>query len=933
MEEKSKTSEEELHEESVSFDEMEKSFNKVVQELVNDRSLDKFREEYEKLHDALVQSHDHNTVLLDKVRSLNSDIVINADKIGLVLTLSQNDQRTIAGLRTEFEKAWKMVETSQEREAKSKDVIYSLKEEIQNLTSLVSQSRDLQFVQENSLQDVVTNTKMLKRDIKTHEETIVTLKNSIKQAEEETVEMTTRLEALHKEYDDSQQSLIDMSKEQEAMTKQSEELLQSLLEKKEYIKSSQKKIEETRTVINDRGLGMSEINAELRTQNLYHRTAMDEKHSFEKKMKELQQRLEDKKNTHANRSQMRDDKSQMYHEMCDKIVEMKEKLVNTNQELEQNKIILAEMKKDRARIEEERKDQFHHLQQMRSDVIFIKSKTTDAELNIRVKRIDLEIKQKDNKELANKVDYQKLVKQTVEQECGLVERSLLNVKQLKHRDRADQNRMENETDEYNEETNIIRTNINAFNDYINEVEQELNEKNTILNDTNAEIKHQIALCEALQSERDMVCRALQTQNTENNRFTEENTSISNLVKQLKTEVKMLDQQLIDRHLTIKETIKKNEETEKAVEDLRNKLNDLNDHNLETYNQIQISVHLKYEAGVDITRQRNICTSMKRFLEYIDRCLARRNKEANILRTKAKTMEHCVTMGADHFERLIDRMEILEQEFLQHKTKQEELLHKVRHMEAAIRESRRLEKEVIRYGCYQKALEDEMEHHVNVHRWQLIDATNPELANLLHLKEALVQQLTLKISQYDRVSNQVKEIKDKSVQNTKKLHSVFNCNFDDEFNTLNKLLQQKTQQLNELEMIVHKKKPVVEGQKLQVSTVRTKIREYKYEIGESKQQINGLRLQTAGGDSKVRSPTYTPTERAPGRFVGGGFGAGSIVPSLNLQRAQSNKDKSVNIAGLLGPNSARRIHRPNNVNTAQQNGARRAYYSARGTPNV
>jgi hypothetical protein len=40
-----------------------------------------------------------------------------------VLKLAQDDQRTIAGLRFEFEKAWKMVEVLQEKEAKCHDMI------------------------------------------------------------------------------------------------------------------------------------------------------------------------------------------------------------------------------------------------------------------------------------------------------------------------------------------------------------------------------------------------------------------------------------------------------------------------------------------------------------------------------------------------------------------------------------------------------------------------------------------------------------------------------------------------------------------------------------------------------------------------------------------------------------------------------------------
>lgn len=121
MKEKSDFSESENSLES--FEMMEKNFSKVVHELVADRSLDKFREEYENLHDALVQSHEHNTVLMERCQELNNDILANTTKISSILSMSQTDQKTIAGLRHEFEKAWRMVEKSQEREGKTHQII------------------------------------------------------------------------------------------------------------------------------------------------------------------------------------------------------------------------------------------------------------------------------------------------------------------------------------------------------------------------------------------------------------------------------------------------------------------------------------------------------------------------------------------------------------------------------------------------------------------------------------------------------------------------------------------------------------------------------------------------------------------------------------------------------------------------------------------
>ena len=77
----------------------------VLTELVGDKSLERFRQEYEKLHRALRKSHESEKRLIKKCRELNSEIVANAAKVQTALKLSQEDQNTIASLKRVSEAA------------------------------------------------------------------------------------------------------------------------------------------------------------------------------------------------------------------------------------------------------------------------------------------------------------------------------------------------------------------------------------------------------------------------------------------------------------------------------------------------------------------------------------------------------------------------------------------------------------------------------------------------------------------------------------------------------------------------------------------------------------------------------------------------------------------------------------------------------------
>merc|ERR1719253_1760692 len=141
--------------EASAFEALERDFQEILQELVGDKSLEHFRQEYEKLHRALKKSHESEKHLIKKCRELNTEIVQNAVKVQTALKLSQEDQATITALKKEIERAWKMVEASHEKEQRAKETIHNLKVEISNLSKLVEQGAGLSINQENMVNQLV----------------------------------------------------------------------------------------------------------------------------------------------------------------------------------------------------------------------------------------------------------------------------------------------------------------------------------------------------------------------------------------------------------------------------------------------------------------------------------------------------------------------------------------------------------------------------------------------------------------------------------------------------------------------------------------------------------------------------------------------------------------------------------------------------------
>mmetsp|Transcript_21769 Transcript_21769/g.16114 ORF Transcript_21769/g.16114 Transcript_21769/m.16114 type:complete len:100 (+) Transcript_21769:53-352(+) len=92
------------------YEALERDFQEVLNELVGDQSMERFRNEYEKLHRALKTSYESEKRLVKRCKELNDTILQNATRVKAAIKLTQEDAQTIAILRREVDKAWKLVE-------------------------------------------------------------------------------------------------------------------------------------------------------------------------------------------------------------------------------------------------------------------------------------------------------------------------------------------------------------------------------------------------------------------------------------------------------------------------------------------------------------------------------------------------------------------------------------------------------------------------------------------------------------------------------------------------------------------------------------------------------------------------------------------------------------------------------------------------------
>lgn len=155
---------------------------------------------------------------MKKCRELNRDILDNAAKVKSALKMSQDDQQTISSLKTEVERAWGLVETSHDKEAKAKKAITDLKREIVNLDGLVQQGASMAETQEATLRSLAEQKAELQKQRDALQESVASLTEVNQEAAQE-------LERTESDYEESNLEIaslkeLTMSKKSESEREQ-----------------------------------------------------------------------------------------------------------------------------------------------------------------------------------------------------------------------------------------------------------------------------------------------------------------------------------------------------------------------------------------------------------------------------------------------------------------------------------------------------------------------------------------------------------------------------------------------------------------------------------------------------------------------------------------------------------------------------------------
>ncbi|NXJ30146.1 CFA58 protein, partial [Dicrurus megarhynchus] len=725
--------------EESAFEALEKDSQEFISILNRDEALEKFRVEYEKLLAIMKKSRENEKHLMEKCRKLSAELVEKSSKVAVLTKLTKDDGETISSLKSELEKAWKMVDKAHEREQKTKETINSLKKEILRLNNLMKERAGQEYNVEDLLrfQEEVTE----ERDQLLSE--VVKLRQSL-------TEITEQQQETEKAKNEAEESVLQL--QQDIQLRQNEELRE--VRKKEKMETElknllaemdnkQAEIQKLQQQIENNTEEQLKIENNLREQQMLNENAGKELEQLKMKNQKLTQESEQQ-------SAMIDDvlkdigqKTAQLKEAEDEAAQMRLEIskLSKMRDVLQNKLRTAE---------EQKVDADHEKSMLKNQIIRLEKEleTAKKQAEIDKRTTDGLVRERDmlnqnfikatnaTQKQIELVKFHEQSKQNLEAEIQSYKIEAQKQRKIIYQLEKERESFINETSELKEKILRNMKDLEIHQMQICDYEKEIQVQGI-------KLKQQQNLCETLRSERTLYSKNL----------IEAKDEIAEMKMKLKTATRQLDQlkeELKEKDAALEKAHVDHEQSENDKESLKSELLKMTKQAMETkaYIENQEAEEKKLlkiiaEADAERLKQKKEFDKVLCERHALGTQLIRRNDEVALLYEKIKIQQAILNRGETEYRQRLEDMRILKLEIKKLRREKGILGKSAANVEELRWEFNHMQKELLREQTRCKILEEELQKPLQVHRWRKLEASDPTTFELILKVQRLQKRLITK----------------------------------------------------------------------------------------------------------------------------------------------------------------------------------------------
>lgn len=725
------------------FEALEKDFQETLAELMGDRSLEKFRVEYEKLHKALKKSHESEKRLMQKCRELNAEIVANSAKVATALKLSQEDQATIASLKKEIEKAWKMVDAAHEKETRARETIQSLKQEITNLSKLVEQGAGLTMGQEHSVNELLKMKEDLTKERDDQLQEISRLREELSEANTKQTELEQKKSDAEEKIQELSQDIQVRSNEAQRESRKKDKLERELKQSKADLDAKNSEIKSLTGQIEKHKTENQKLEQQLKEQKVLNERVLKDVDISSTRLAKLQADFENQvlaADAMASENQTRVAELKQKEDEVNGLKTETQKL-NKMREMIQRK--LRQVEDQKGDIERERET-------LRSQITGLERELDAAKKQAEADKKAIEdlVRERDilNKNLlkaAGATQKQLHLVKLHEQSKKNLEQEIQNYKEEAQKQRKIIYQLEKERDRYINEASDLTQKVLQHMEDVKVREMQIFDYKKKIAEAETKLKQQQNLYEAVRSDRNLYSKNLiesQDEITENKRKLK---IMNHQIDQLKEEIQTKEAALVKEQL-------EHQRVEKEKETLKAELQKMKQQAAESkaYIEAQEAEERKLlkiiaEADAERVRQKKELDQVISERDILGTQLVRRNDELALLYEKIKIQQSVLNKGEVQYSQRLDDIRVLKLEIKKLRREKAILQKSVANVEDLRREVYHIQRELLRERTRCKALEEELENPMNIHRWRKLEGSDPstyEMIQKIHtLQKRLIQK--------------------------------------------------------------------------------------------------------------------------------------------------------------------------------------------------
>ena len=901
MEEKQKQTPEDLEKEIL---QIEQDFQNVIGEMTDISNIRQFTDIYRQLHTLLMDSHNKNNQLTSTAQLLNSQIISNATKVSSLLKMSEDDHKCIEQYRDEFDKAWKLVTTAQEKEMKSKEICENLKQQVDKLSSLVHE----QSVSDAHYDEVRVDLANYQDEKARNEQELHVLSEEIEKGQ-----ISTR--RLQESFQTSQTESTAL---EESVALETEELDKLTTAKTEYYNQIEKIKNETDSMNNETSALDEKIKS---TKNSIERLTLQkntlfndlndtktQQNAYAMLLKERQEQMEVVKTNQASimtriyNVQSELDSKDRYIEREKKRIDALNDVIQGNQkELDETKSLRSYFQEQIKQVERDRKEYSKALIAYSRDAGIMDSnvKANKRENDAQSRALQAQ-KTKLNQEKVATVEarnIKQLASRTIDSEKKGIEDLNLVAHQL-----------DLEAKNYMKQLNEAQINTIRYRDNLKLTRNQIDENNKQYKLSEDKIKVSQKLIDQQRKERDEYAGKIAVVEKDNESIMVEINALREQLDKLKITAQNKAKDCIVEHFNNRSLEKQNNTLKEMVE-ITQKMTDEAISTIVKYKSEATKLNLIIqESEKDISHAQTELKAITEVIHMLRSQLSKRNMDVQEVKDRASSLYYELDRRYSKYGEQTKMLDELDMEMARVMEKYKRLKSRTHSYPSLVAEKIALETSFLRERELCNHLELEFSRPLNVHRWTIMEQMNPEQFKQIQM----IQYLKGKLEEVERQKIKLDAKKNKILMEINKTETrVQNMRFTKDTEAY--LVMKDAVHQKDLEMEQTQKE--IEAAKLEMEQLKEKVMDLRLRVKETK--VKSTNLKRANLNMAHPQVPMLPINQKPFEMtrLGGGFSLASPRPNtaraepLNTQQIyEMNENTTQHAMTARGVESAQRSNR-------------------------